>query len=333
MIICKTPLRISFFGGGTDFPKWYEEEGGEVLSGTIDKYVYVLVRKLAPVFQFNYRLRYFENEFVKHVKQIKHPSIREVLKNFNKTKDGLEINYSSDLPAQSGLGSSSAFSVSLIHAIKELNNEKRNKYYIEDKARMVEQELLKENVGTQDHYACCFGGFNSIKFFRNNKVQVDPLKINKEKLDNLKNLSTLVFTGFSRKASEIEKSKLDNFEVNKKYLKEISEITQQAKKIILNQNSDQFFIKEISQLLNETWRIKKKLSHRVSNQNIDKIFNHALKNGAVSGKLLGAGGGGFCLFISSNIRDKKKLKKSLKKLIVVDYSFENLGSKIIYRSK
>jgi D-glycero-alpha-D-manno-heptose-7-phosphate kinase len=332
MIICKTPLRISFFGGGTDFPKWYEEEGGEVLSTTIDKYVYVLIRKLAPVFQFNYRLRYFDNEFVKHVNQIKHPSIREVLRIFNKTKDGLEINYSSDLPAQSGLGSSSAFSVSLIHAIKELNNEKKNKYYIADNARMIEQELLKENVGSQDHYACCFGGFNSIKFAKHHKVQVDLLKINKKKLDYLKDLSTLVFTGFSRSASEIEKNKLENFKVNQKYLKEIYEITQQAKKIFLNKNNNYFFLKEISELLNETWKIKKKLSDKVTNYSIDNIFNHALKNGAAAGKILGAGGGGFCLFISKNIRDKQKLKHSLKKLTVVDYSFEKLGSKIIYKS-
>jgi D-glycero-alpha-D-manno-heptose-7-phosphate kinase len=333
MIICKTPLRISFFGGGTDFPKWYEQEGGEVLSTTIDKYVYVLVRKLAPVFQFNYRLRYFKNEFVKHVNQIKHPSIREVLRNFNKTKDGLEINYSSDLPAQSGLGSSSAFSVSLVHAVKELNNEKKDKYYIADKARMVEQELLKENVGSQDHYACCFGGFNSIKFAKRHKVRVDLLKINKKKLDYLKNLSTLVFTGLSRSASEIEKSKLENFKINQKYLKEISIITQQAKKIFLNKNNSHFFIAEISELLSETWKIKKKLSHKVSNYNIDNIFNHALKNGATSGKILGAGGGGFCLFISKNISDKQKLKNSLKKLTVVDYSFEKFGSKIIYKSQ
>ncbi len=330
MIICRTPLRVSFFGGGTDFPKWYKKETGEVLSSTIDKYVYVLVRKLPPVFQFNYRLRYFNNEFVKNIGEIKHPSIKQVLKKFHNKKQGLEINYSSDLPAQSGLGSSSAFSVSLIHAIKELNNEKKNKSYIADMARMVEQDLLKENVGTQDHYACSYGGFNSIKFFKNHKVIVTPLKIREERLNYLKKMSTLVFTGFPRNADQIEESKLKKFHVNKSYLNDITQITVEAKKIFLGSGSNLQILSEISELLNETWYIKKKLSKMVSNKKIDQIFDLAFKNGASSGKLLGAGGGGFCLFLSKNFKEKKKLQKSLKKLSIVDYNFEKLGSQILY---
>ena len=330
MIICRTPLRISFFGGGTDFPRWYSKENGEVISSTIDKYVYVLVRNLPPVFQFNYRLRYFNNEFVKNIREIKHPSIREVLKNFHTKKQGLEINYSSDLPAQSGLGSSSAFSVSLIHAIKELNAEKKTKFYLADKARMVEQELLKENVGSQDHYACTFGGLNSIQFYKNHKVKVTPLNVKDEKLNYLKNMSTLIFTGFPRSADEIEKSKLKKFNTNKFYLNEIAEITKEAKKVFQGKKNNQETLSEISKLLNETWIIKKKLSKMVSNKKIDQIFEYALKNGASSGKLLGAGGGGFCIFLSKNMKEKRKLIKSLKKFSVVDYNFEKLGSQILY---
>ena len=330
MIICRTPLRISFFGGGTDFPKWYTNENGEVVSSTIDKYVYVLVRTLPPVFQFNYRLRYFNNEFVKNIREIKHPSIREVLRKFYTKKQGLEINYSSDLPAQSGLGSSSAFSVSLIHAIKELNDEKKTKLYIADKARMVEQDLLKENVGSQDHYACAFGGFNSIKFYKNHKVKVIPLNVKEEKLNYLKNMSTLVFTGFSRSADEIEKSKLKKFNTNKFYLNDISQITKEAKKVFSSKKSKYETLLEISKLLNETWMIKKKLSNLVSSNKIDQIFEYAFKNGASSGKLLGAGGGGFCLFLSKNMKEKKKLIKSLKQHSIVDYNFEKLGSQILY---
>ena len=330
MIICRTPFLISFFGGGTDFPRWYTKENGEVISSTIDKYVYVLVRNLPPVFQFNYRLRYFNNEFVKNIAEIKHPSIREVLKKFHTKKQGLEINYSSDLPAQSGLGSSSAFSVSLIHAIKELNGEKKTKSYLADKARMVEQELLKENVGSQDHYACTFGGFNSIQFYKKHKAKVTPLNVKEEKLNYLKKMSTLVFTGFPRSADEIEKSKLKKFNTNRFYLNDIAEITKEAKKVFLSKRSNNETLSEISKLLNETWIIKKKLSKMVSSKKIDQIFEHAFKNGASSGKLLGAGGGGFCLFLSKNMKEKKKLIKSLKQHSIVDYNFEKLGSQILY---
>ena len=295
MLICKTPLRISFFGGGTDFPKWYKKNKGMVISSSIDKYCYLMIRNLPPFFTFNYRIRYFKSEFTKEISQIKHPSIREALKKYHTGKNGLEIVHSSDLPSQSGLGSSSAFSACLIKGIQILNGKvKKNKEIALD-AIDFEQNILKEKVGSQDQYACSIGGFNIINFGKS--ISHKSISLENKKIKKLANLSSLFFCGFPRDAQRIEADKLKNIKKNKSQYHDLFSITKEAKNTILKK-SDVNFINDISYLLNKSWEIKKSLSQSVSNDFIDNIYNHGLKNGALAGKILGAGAGGFMLFIS-----------------------------------
>jgi D-glycero-alpha-D-manno-heptose-7-phosphate kinase len=330
MIIARSPLRISFFGGGTDFPEWYLKNSGEVISTTIDKYTYVLLRKLPPFFKFKYRLRYFENEFINNIDEIKHPTIKAILKNIHDDKSGLDISHNSDLPAQSGLGSSSAFTVALVQAMIGLNGKTINKYDLAEKSTQIEQNILGECVGSQDQFASSFGGFNSIKFNTNNRKIITPININQNRIKALLESSVLFFTGFSRTASTIESDKLKHLEKNHYQLEEINSITQEAKKILYSDSRNNKMISDLSLLLNETWQIKKRLSKKVTSDKIDEIFNVAKKNGALAGKLLGAGGGGFVLFLVKNRIDKTKLVKSLNKLKKVEFGFDTAGSQILY---
>jgi D-glycero-alpha-D-manno-heptose-7-phosphate kinase len=300
-IICRTPFRISFFGGGTDLPNWFEKHKGQVISTSIDKYCYVLIRNLPPINNFKYRLRYFKNELTKSINKIKHPSIRAVLSKYHISNDSLELLHSADLPARSGLGSSSAFTVSLINSISNYYNKNLSKKEIAFKAIEIEQKILKENVGCQDQIACSVGGFNVINF-RANNIFIKKININKTKLNYLKDNLSIFFIGYPRNANEI-----------------------------LELKNNVSFINDFTFLLNETWKIKKKLSSSVSNEKINSIYEFALKNGANAGKILGAGGGGFMLFFSKNSEEKIRLIKSLKKLTNVNFNFEDTGTKIIYK--
>lgn len=330
MIIARSPLRVSFFGGGTDFPEWYLKNSGEVISTTIDKYTYVLLKKLPPFFNFKYRLRYFQNEFTNTIDQIKHPTIKAILNNFHDDKIGLDISHNSDLPAQSGLGSSSAFTVALIQAMFCLNHKIISKYELAEKAAFIEQNILNESVGSQDQYASSFGGFNIIKFNKNNRKIITPVSIHQKRIKKILDSSVLFFTGFSRNANIIEKDKLKNLDKNTNLLQHINSITQEAKKILYSNSSDNKMILNLSKLLDETWKIKKSLSKKVSDPKIDHIFNVAKKNGALSGKLLGAGGGGFILFITKNKKEKINLSRKLSKLKRIDFGFDTIGSQILY---
>ena len=204
MIIVKTPLRISFFGGGTDFPKWYLKNSGEVISASINKYTYVSIRNLPNLFSYKYRLRYFNNEYTYSIDKIQHPTIKAVLKSMHDDKCGLDIAHSSDLPAQSGLGSSSAFTVGLIHGIYNLQGKNISKYDLAQKAIHIEQYILNESIGSQDQFSTSFGGFKNIKFNKK-KIVVMPMKINNKKLNFFLGSCVLFFTGFPRSANEIEK--------------------------------------------------------------------------------------------------------------------------------
>lgn len=209
MIISKTPFRVSFFGGGTDFPVWYKKKEGLIISSSIDKYCYILLRTLPPFFSFKYRLRYFQTELQKNIIQIKHPVIKEVLKNFNKKKNGLEICHFADVPALSGLGASSAFTISIINAIYSYNNKKITKNEIAKKAIYLEQKILKEYVGSQDQIATAFGGFNFISF-KKKKFFVNKVKIDTNILNEFQNKLVLIHTNTSRKADNIEKKKCNH---------------------------------------------------------------------------------------------------------------------------
>jgi len=328
MIQCKAPFRISYFGGGTDFPDWYNSHGnGLVLSTTINKYCYILLRTLPPFFSFNYRLRYFDTETVKNIKEIKHPSIKAILNQYHKDKkQGLEIIHYADLPALSGLGASSAFTNALIFLVHEYNNNKISKKNLAEKSIFIEKKILLEDGGCQDQYASALGGFNEI-LFQKKGISIKTLNFQKEKKKELEDNTVIFFTGISRKAELIEKEKVKEIKEKLDYYREIYQIASEAKNIFCSKNNKNF-LNHISELLNESWKLKKKLSNNVSSNYIDEIYSLALKNGAIAGKILGAGGGGFIMFITKNALGKKKLIKSLSKLTHVNFKFENEGTKI-----
>lgn len=327
MIISRSPFRISYFGGGTDFPQWFENYNyGKVICTSIDKYCYVIVRRLPPFFDFNYRLRYFNTELTKTIDQIKHPVIKNVLNKYYKKKNGLEITHYADLPALSGLGASSAFVASLIKSINFLNLKKISKRKLAEKSVYIERQVIKENGGYQDQYATSFGGFNEI-IFKKKQITVMPIT-NFLKKKILENNTVIFYTGIRRKALMIENEKIKRLKRNSIYLDEMRGICEEAIKVIKSKNNTSF-LNEFINLMNENWILKKKLSSKVTSNLIDDIYNFGLKNGASAGKILGAGAGGFIMFLTKNENGKKKLIKSLNKLTHVNFKYENEGTKII----
>lgn len=324
MIISRTPFRVSFFGGGTDYPKWYREHGGAVLATTIDKYCYITCRYLPPFFEHKSRIVWSVIESVQKVSDIKHPAVRTVLE-WMKIEEGMEIHHDGDLPARSGLGSSSAFTVGMINALMALRGKYTTKEELASKAIYVEQELLKENVGSQDQISAAFGGFNRIEFLRNDSFEVTPIILEKKKLVELQSHLMLFFTGFSRIASEVAKSKIENFGKKETELKRMRLMVDQAIQILQSDNGG---IEDFGKLLDESWQYKRQLSDRVSTVEIDEIYETAMKAGAIGGKILGAGGGGFLLlFVKPELQEK--VKEKLKNLIYVPFEFDNSGSRIV----
>ena len=323
MIISRTPFRISFFGGGTDFPEWYNKYSGKVISTTINKYCYISLRKLPPFFKYNYRIKYHKTEEVKKLSQIKHPSVRESLKHF-KFNDSIEAIHFADLPAQSGLGASSSFTVGFINSLKALQGNRISKKNLYLEAINIEQKKSKEFIGSQDQVSAAFGGFNVIDFSKSS-TEVSPV-LNKNNTTELEKSIFLVFTGFVRKAQQLEKDKMNKMNYNHEYYKQILDISNKAEEKIYSSKN---IVSDFSELLNKHWWYKKKLSSKVTNINIEKIYNYGIKNGAYSGKLLGAGAGGFMLFL---INPKKRdfFNKKFRKFTVVPVKFDNLGSQIIY---
>jgi len=326
MIISRTPFRISFFGGGTDYPVWYEENGGIVLSTTINKYCYINCRYLPPFFPYNYRIRYSLHEEVQSVSEIKHPSVRECLKFVNLDNRGVEIQHNADVPAMSGLGSSSSFTVGLLNVLCALKGKMITKRQLALDAIHVEQNRIKENVGTQDQTAVAFGGFNKIEFGGEQEITVQPVTICKEKLDLLQRSLMLFFTGFSRKASDIAGEQIKRTPEKKKELETMIGLVEEAVNIL---NNSKDTLADFGRLLHEQWMIKRSLTSKISSSFIDETYEAAVGDGALGGKLLGAGGGGFMLFFVRP-EDQPKVKERLRKLLYVPFSFENLGSQIIY---
>ena len=320
MIISKTPYRISFFGGGSDYPEWYKKFGGEVISTTINKYVYITIRHLPSFFNHNYRLVYSKQELVNELSQIKHKPVREIIKYF-KIKYGLEIHYDGDLPAKSGVGSSSAFVVGLLNAIWKLKNIHSTKHNLAKKSIFLETKVLKEVVGSQDQIACAYGGFNNIIFKKDGSFKVNKIKINKKRKNQLENNLFLVFSRIQRTAEIVAKSFVQNLPKNKiNEMEKINSLVKDAKNIIKNQDLDNF-----GNLLNESWEFKKRLSNMVSNNKIDQMYKYAIESGATGGKLLGAGGGGFFVFYVKQNAHKKFITK-MKKSLIIPFKFETQGS-------
>ena len=324
MIITKTPFRISFFGGGTDIPEWFTENGGSVLSTTIDKYLYISARYLPNFFDHKYRFVYSEIENVKHINDVKHNSLRNIL-NFMKWEKGIELHHDGDLPARSGLGSSSSFAVGVLNTLYALRGMQVSKEKLADEAIHIERNLLKENVGLQDQVAASFGGFNRIDFSGNSNFQVSPLIITESRKNELQSNLLLFFTGISRFASDIENSKINNFSNRKAELNKLQQMVPEGIDILVNKDRS---ILEFGYLLNEGWELKKSLSDKVSSNEINSYYSKALMAGALGGKILGAGGGGFLLLFAP-LNAHEKIINTLNNLIHVPFKFENGGSSVV----
>jgi D-glycero-alpha-D-manno-heptose-7-phosphate kinase len=325
MIISRTPFRISFFGGGTDYPLWYKKNGGAVLSTSIDKYCYLSCRYLPPFFEHKTRVVWSKIETVGSVEEIQHPAVREVIK-FLDIKDGLHIHHDADLPARSGLGSSSSFTVGLLNSLYTLLGQSPTKAQLALQAIHVEQELIKENVGSQDQSAAAFGGFNKIEFGGSEHIRVSPVEISPSNIDLLQNHLLLFFTGLARSASEIAAEQIRLTPQKTKELQLMRNMVDIAEGLLKQGDLDNF-----GRLLHEGWQIKKTLSPQVSNSAIDAIYEAGKSAGALGGKLLGAGAGGFILFFVKP-SDQARVKASLSKLLYVPMKFENKGSQIIFNN-
>ncbi len=327
MVICRTPFRISFFGGGTDYPIWYKNHGGAVISATINKYSYITARWLPPYFDYKHRVRYFQHEQTHSLEEIKHPSVRECARYLN-VQEGLEVVHNADVPAQSGLGSSSTFTVGMLHALHSLQNRMPTKRQLAIEAIHVEQELIGEAVGSQDQTAAAFGGINYIRFNRVREIDVDPVILSQERLLELQENLLLVFTGFSRSASEMAKLQIAVTPHKTIELAAMTDLCDQALNCLTDEQKS---LDEFGRLLKEQWRIKRGLTEKISNPEIEGIYDLAIKNGAIGGKLLGAGGGGFMLFYARK-EQHESIRTALHRRMFVPFRFDFTGSKIVYFS-
>ncbi len=324
MIITRTPLRISFFGGGTDYPVWYREHGGAVLSTTIDKCCYITCRRLPPFFEYHSRISYSKVENVTQNSAIEHPSVRGCLQ-FLGIDEGVEIHHVADLPARTGLGTSSAFTVGFLLGLYALREQMRNKHALALDAIHVEQEVVKEAVGSQDQISAAYGGFNRINFHANGELEIKQVITPAGRLTALQQHCALFFTGFSRTASEIAKEQIKVTPQRKRELEAMGQMVDEAEAIVSNPNRS---LDEFGHLLHESWQIKRTLTQNITNNSLDEIYEAGRSAGALGGKLLGAGGGGFMLFFVAPER-RKELRMRLKNLLCVPFSFSNRGSQVI----
>lgn len=323
MIICRTPFRISFFGGGTDYPSWYLKHGGDVLSTTIDKYCYITLRYLPPFFEHRIRLLYSRIELCQSYEEIKHPAVREILR-FLDFDRGLEIHHDGDLPARSGMGSSSSFTVALLHALYALKGVMVSKNKLAMESIHIEQNMVKETIGSQDQIAVANGGFNWISFGKDGKFSIQPVTLTAERRQELNSHLMLFYTGVVRTASDIAKSYFDDIDRNEAILKKIQAMVEEGIAILQKKGS----IHDFGKLLHESWILKCQLSSEITNSIVNNYYQCALDNGAIGGKILGAGGGGFLLLFVP-VSKQQGVRKALNDLIHVPFRFESQGSQII----
>ncbi len=323
MIISRTPFRISFFGGGTDYPAWFNESPGAVLATTIDKYCYITARYLPPFFEHRSRIIYSKMEHVQSVDKIDHPAVREVLR-FLKINEGVEIHHDGDLPARAGLGSSSAFTVGLLNALYALKGIMPTKEQLAKEAIYIEQEMIGENVGCQDQMLAAHGGFNHIEFGGDGHLNIRKVTISGTRLDEFQKHMMLFFTGFSRTASKIAAHQIKNMPKRKKELRAMYQLVSTALEALNAGKMDRF-----GRLLHESWQLKRSLSNKISTSRIDEIYRKALQAGALGGKILGAGGGGFILIFAEPDR-KESVRYALDGLLEIPFRFENRGTQIIF---
>ena len=324
MVITRTPLRISFFGGGTDYPVWYREHGGSVLSTTIDKCCYITCRRCPPFFDYHSRISYSKVENVNRNDAIQHPSVRSCLE-FLGIQEGVEIHHVADLPARTGLGTSSAFTVGLLLGLYAMQDRMRDKHALALDAIHVEQDLIHEAVGAQDQVSAAYGGFNRINFEADGAIAVKRILASQSRLNDLEQHLALYFTGFSRTASEIAQEQLKMTAHKQKELDTMLQLVDEAEAILSAPGRG---LDEFGRLMHESWQIKRTLTQKITTAAIDEIYEAGLSTGALGGKLLGAGGGGFMLFFVPPER-KAALRARLKNLLCVPFGFSTKGSHVV----
>ena len=323
MVITKTPFRMSFFGGGTDIPEYFRENGGSVLSTTFDKYCYVTVRHLPPFFEYKTHLTYSKMEYVNKYSEIQHPAIREAMKYLD--MHNVRLTYESDLPAKSGLGTSSSFVGGMLNSFYALKGQYVDKKRLADEAIFIERERCGEAGGWQDQIAASYGGFNRIDFCGEG-YEVHPLIISPEKKRQLNERLLMFFTGFTRFSADVQKANQITASGKRERLKQICTLVNEAENILTDKKSD---LKEFGRLLDLTWKLKRKVGCHVSTDAIDLLYERGIRAGAIGGKLLGAGGGGFLIFYvePENI---ESVKNVMSDLLYIPFCFENSGSQIIH---
>ena len=323
MIISKTPFRMSFFGGGTDMPAFFNEHGGAVISTTFDKYCYVNVRHLPPFMPYYSELVYSKIERVDHIDDIEHPAIREAMRMLDIHE--IRLTYEGDLPARTGLGTSSTFAVGMLHAFYALKGKYADKRKLAEDAIILERERCKESGGWQDQIAAAYGGLNRIDF-GDNSFKVSPIIIHPDRKKLLNDNLMLFFTGISRFSSEIQKDTMNQQHDKTRQLKELLSLVNDAQAILEDKHSD---MNDFGRLLDHTWKLKRDTGSKISNNEIDDLYQRGLKAGALGGKLLGAGGGGFLLFYVEKDKQQNVINE-LDELMHVPFELENEGSTIIH---
>lgn len=324
MIISRTPFRLSFFGGGTDYPGWYLKHGGQVLSTAINKYCYITLRHLPPFFEHRIRLVYSRMEHCNHLSEIKHPAVRETLR-FLDFDRNLEIHHDGDLPARSGMGSSSSFTVGLLHAIYALKGVMVSPEQLAKESLHIEQEMIQETVGSQDQVAAAYGGMNHIIFHKSGKIEVRPVTLNHTRRHELSEHLMLFYTGIMRTASQVAETYVENLGAKAVHLRAMSRMVNEGISILYGGQD----IRAFGTLMHEAWLAKKMLGDKVTNPVVDALYERARANGAIGGKLLGAGGGGFlCLFVPPT--KQQRVREEFKELLHVPFRFADQGSQIIF---
>ncbi len=324
MIISRTPFRISFFGGGTDYPSWYRAHGGAVLATTIDKYCYLTCRRLPPFFEHRFRIVYSQMENRQTVADIVHPGVRETLRHLG-IDEGLEIHHDADLPARSGLGSSSSFTVGLLHALYGLTGRMPSKRQLAAEAIHIEQDLIGDTVGAQDQVLAAHGGLNHVRFLPSGEIAVEPLTLSPARIAELDDHLMLFYTGIQRTASTVAQTYVRDVESKERQLRALGLLVDRGI-AVLGGGDD---ITAFGALLHEAWQVKRGLSASVSTPHIEDIYEAARSAGAVGGKLLGAGGGGFMVFFVPPDR-QPTVRQALRGLIHVPFHFESSGSQIVF---
>ena len=320
-------MRVSFFGGGSDFPEFYTKHGGAVIGGAIDKYVYLTVSRFpSQLFDYNIRLSYRKVECVNHIDAVEHAPFREILREMAVTRD-VELHVASDLPSFSGLGSSSAFSVGLIKALSRFTDREMTANEIAEGAIKIEREILAETVGCQDQTFAAHGGFNVITFSHNGERTVEPIAMSSQRLEELHASILVMYTGISRRAMDVEKSKFSNFDSVRDEVLRLRQMVDKAHNILTGAGN----LEEFGGHLHESWKIKRSLSKAVTNDIIDKAYDKAIAAGALGGKLLGAGGGGCLLFFVPPER-RAIVKAALDNMPEISIKFGAPGTQIIFEN-